>query len=129
MPTLIYRVVVYRDWAMLVVLSLYVYLSSFSLSCCTFFAIVISFFQYIPRIFISLESCTFVLFKQIPFCYFSCSLICLASPYLFIIWPFLSVSSRLFINLYIIIKSPFSSIYFSVVSCISFSLCTIHTYS
>ena len=65
----------------------------------------------------------FVSFKQILFCnFFLCPLKFLASPFLLNIRSFLSVFSRLFINLYIVIKSPLCLLSFSVVRCISFNL-------
>ena len=70
------------------------------------------------------ENYFFVLFEQIPFCkFFMCSLKFLASPFLLNIRSFLFVSSRLFINLCIVIKSPlYSLLSVNIVKCISFNL-------
>ena len=87
-----------------VVLSPYLYLSSFSFSWCTFFAIIISSFSPFQ---VSILPCGKLLF----FCivqgnsflqFFLCPLKYLAFPFLFIIRSFLFVSFRLFINLYIV---------------------------
>ena len=56
------------------------------------------------------------------FCNFFLCLKFLASRFLVNIKSFLSVSLRLFINLYIVIKSPLSLFFSSVVSCICFNL-------
>ena len=65
----------------------------------------------------------FVSFKQIPFCsFFLCPFKFSASPFILNVMSFLSVSSRLFINSYIVIKFPLSLLLFSVVRCISFNL-------
>ena len=74
------------------------------------------FLQSIPSIYTSLGKTTFFIsFKQISLCsIFLC-------PFLLNIKSFLSISSRLFINLYIVIKSPFSLLSFNVVKCISFN--------
>ena len=106
----IYLVVVYKGLSYTnVILSLYLYLSSHSFSCCTFFAIITSSFQSNPSIYTSLEKAVLFLSKQITFCsLFFCLLKYLVSPFLINIRFFLSVSSSLFINLYIIIKSPLS---------------------
>ena len=82
------------------------------------------FLQSIPSINTNLGKMYFFSpFKQIHLCsIFLCPLKFLASPFLVNIGPFLSVSSRLFINLYIVIKSPLSLLSFNVVQCISFNL-------
>ena len=70
------------------------------------------FLQTIPIIYsyFFIENYFFVSFKQIPFCnFFLCPLQFLASPFLLNIRSFLSVFSRLFINLYIVIKSDHCS--------------------
>ena len=79
--------------------------------------------EFIPSIYTSLiKKKSFVSFKQIPFCnFFLCPLKFLASPFLLNVKAFLSVYSRLFINLYIVIKSPLSHLSFSVVRCIFLS--------
>ena len=112
----VYRVVLYNFHICPV-------LSSFSFSWCTFFAIITSSFsQFQVSIILWGKLYFFVSFKQITFCnFFLCSIKYLTSPFLLSIKSFLSVSSRLFINLYIVIKSPLS-LSFSVVKCISFNL-------
>ena len=79
-----------------VVLSPYLYLSSFSFSWCTFCAIITSSFSPFQISILIWGKCTFfVSFKQIPFCnFFLCPLKFLASPFLLNIRSFLSVSSR-----------------------------------
>ena len=65
----------------------------------------------------------FCVIQVSSFCnFFLCSLKYLASLFLFIIKFFLPVSSRLFINLYIVIKYPLSHLSFGVISCISFNV-------
>ena len=87
-----------------VVLSLYLYLSNVSFDCCTFFAI-ITFLQSISRIYTSLG-------KTVLFCHSSNFPSVPSNFQLLLFFPildlFLSVSSKLFINLYIVIKSPIS---------------------
>ena len=80
-----------------VVLSPYLYLSSFSFSWYTFFAIITSSFSpFQVSILLWGKLYFFVSFKQISFCYFFlCSLKFLASPFLLNIRSFLSVSSGL----------------------------------
>ena len=95
---------------------------------CTIFSLVVvhslplNFFQSIPCIYTSLKKLYFfVLFRQIIFHYFFlCSLNYLSSTFLLSIWSFLSVSSCLFINLYILIKSLLYLISSNVIGCISF---------
>ena len=77
----------------------------------------------------SIRSICTCLEKTVPFCIFQenflqffCSLKYQASAFLFIITPFLYVFSRLFINLYIVIKSSLSHLSFIVISCISSNL-------
>ena len=106
-----------------VVLFLYLYLSSFSFCWCKFFTNITSTFSSF-QVYILFPGNSFI---ALPFClssnYFFAVffhvLKYLASPFLFII-RFFSVSSRIFINMYIVIKSPLSLLSFSVVSCISF---------
>ena len=82
------------------------------------------------RIKLVLRGFTVLLWGKLHFCIIqansilklSCSLKFLAAPFLLNIKSFSSVSSRLFINLYIVIKSPPSLLSFSVVRCISFNL-------
>ena len=87
------------------VLSPYLYLFSFSLSCCTFFDIITSSFSpFQVHIFLWGKTILFVSFKHIPSCnFFLCPVRYLASPFLFIIISFLSVFSKLFINIYFVI--------------------------
>ena len=91
------------------VLSPCLYLSSLSFSFCALFDIItssLSSFQVF--IFLWGKLYLFVSFRQIPFYdFFLCLLKYLAFPILNI-RPFLSVSSRLLINLYSVIKSPLS---------------------
>ena len=125
LPCCIYQVVVYRAMSYTrVVLSPYLYLSSFSFSWCTFFAIITtSFSPFQVSILLWGKLYSFVSFKQIPFCnFFLCLLKYLTSSFLLNIRSFLSVSSKLFINLYIIIEYPFSLLTFSVVGWVSFNL-------
>ena len=112
-----------------VVLSPYLYLSSFSFSWCTLFAIISSSSSpFQVSILLWEKLYYFVSFKQIPFCnVFLCPFKFLASHFLLNVRSFLSVSSRLLINSYIIIKSPVS-LSFSVVSCfslLSFLMCCV----
>ena len=104
-----------------VVLSPYPCLSSFSFSC-TFIAIITFSCSSFLDVWILLEGkfYFFVLFKQSSFAIFS-SFPSNIQPLFFIslLVLFFSVSSRLLINLYIVIKCPLY-LSFSVVSCISF---------
>ena len=104
----IYLVVVYRAWAVLMFFCLHIYI------CPVFFQLIYILCHYhlilqsIPSIYTSLrETVLFVLFKEIPLKkFFLCPLKHLISPLLLNIRSFISVSSRFFINLYIVIKSP-----------------------
>ena len=81
------------------------------------------FFQSIPSIYAFGKNYFFVSLKQIPFTnFFLCHLKFPASPFLLNIRFFLSVSSRLSINLYIVLKSSFSLLSSSMLSCIFFIL-------
>ena len=82
------------------------------------------FLQSIPSIYTSLgKTVLFCIVQANSFLqFFLVSPQILASPFLFNVRSFLSVSSRLFINLIIVIKSPLSLLSFSVVRCISINL-------
>ena len=122
LPSCINLVVVYRAWATLVWSCLCI------LICTVFLSAVVQFLPLSPLpsvhskyIFLWGKLYFFVLFKQIPFWNFSlCSLKYLAS-FSFHYQYFASVSSRLFIYLYIVIKSHLS-FFVSVDRCISFNL-------
>ena len=78
------------------------------------------FLQSIPSIYTALWK--IVLFDIFSNIFFLCPIKFSVSPFLLNIRYFLSVSFKLFINLYIVIKSPLSLLSFSVVRCISFNL-------
>ena len=113
----IYLVVVYRVWATIVWSCLRIYI------CLVFPLVDVHSLPLSPLLsvhskylYFFRENYFFVSFKQISLCsIFLCPLKFLASPFLNI-RSFLSVSSRLFINVYIVIKSPLSLLSFNVVN-------------
>ena len=100
-----------------VILSPYLYLSSFSCSWYTFFAIITSSFSPFQ---VSVRFC--IVQANCFLRFFLCPLNYLPSPFLLNIRCFLSVSSKLFINFYIVIMSQLSLLSFSVIRCISSNL-------
>ena len=102
-----------------VVLSPYLYLSSFSFSC-TFFAIITSFFNPFQVSILPWRKLFCVVQANSNF--FLSPLKYSASPFLLNIRSFLSVSYRLFISLYMVIKSPISLFSSSVLIIIFFHL-------
>ena len=115
----VYLVVVYRAWATLVWSCLHIYI------CPVFPSVDVHLLPLSPPpsvhskyLYFFGENCTFFIVQANSNNFFSCIFKFLASPFLLNIRFFLSVSSRLFINLYIVIKLPLSLLSFNVVKCL-----------
>ena len=99
--SLLFLIVIYLSFTC-VVLSPYLYLSSRSFHSCKFLAVITFQFIHGKHLYFSRESCTFLCCSSKFF--FAILLKYLAVPFLLNIRFFLSVFSRLFINLYIVIS-------------------------